>query len=101
MTLETSTVDLQEIIDHVKGYTEQSARNGHLEIRWNEEADLPAIATDAVKLEEILQNLIGNAYKFTPQGEIVIGVRDLKEDWACRIHGNGYWNRNRITTEPG
>jgi signal transduction histidine kinase len=79
MTLDTSTVDLREIINRVKGYTEQLARNGHLEIRWIEQAGLPAIVTDAMKLEEVLQNLIGNAYKFTPQGSIDIGVRDLKE----------------------
>jgi signal transduction histidine kinase len=32
-----------------------------------------------VKLEEILQNLIGNAHKFTPRGNIEIRVRNLKE----------------------
>ena len=35
------------------------------------------MTTNALKLEEILQNLIGNAYKFTPKGAIEIRVRDL------------------------
>lgn len=37
------------------------------------------MTTDALKLEEILQNLIGNAFKFTSSGRIEIRVRDLRE----------------------
>ena len=36
---------------------------------------MPALMTDHSKLEEILQNIIGNAYKFTPAGHIEISVR--------------------------
>jgi signal transduction histidine kinase len=50
-----------------------------LKVLWNVDPNLPSLTTDAVKLEEILQNLIGNAYKFTPQGRIEVMVRDLKD----------------------
>jgi signal transduction histidine kinase len=43
------------------------------------EQDLPAIVTDVTKLEEILQNLIGNAFKFTPRGRIEVRVRNIRE----------------------
>ncbi len=37
-------------------------------------ADLPLIATDPDKLRHILQNLIGNAVKFTEQGQVTVNA---------------------------
>ena len=79
MSCELAMTEVDEVIDHVKSYAEQLSRNGRLKICWNVEPNLPPITTDALKLEEILQNLIGNAYKFTSKGKIEIGVRDLKD----------------------
>ncbi|HEX7230576.1 MAG TPA: ATP-binding protein, partial [Candidatus Binatia bacterium] len=45
-------------------------------LSWDIEPDLPKIITDVTKLEEILQNLISNAFKFTPQGRIEVRVRN-------------------------
>ena len=36
---------------------------------------------DQQKIGQILTNLIGNAIKFTPQGEIIISIQTLKKDW--------------------
>jgi signal transduction histidine kinase len=78
MSCELAMTEVDEVIGHVKSYADQLSRNGRLKIFWNVEPNLPLITTDALKLEEILQNLIGNAYKFTSKGKIEIGVRDLK-----------------------
>jgi K+-sensing histidine kinase KdpD len=78
MSLEISTVDVGEIMALTRDYVEVLNRNNRLEVRWSVEEGLPSIATDALKLEEILQNLIGNAFKFTSQGSIEIRARDLK-----------------------
>jgi signal transduction histidine kinase len=79
MPVESSMIEVDEFMTDVKAYTEQLSRNGHLEIRWNVEPNLPPITTDSLKLEEILQNLIGNAYKFTAKGKIEVRVKDLKD----------------------
>jgi signal transduction histidine kinase len=79
MHLESNTVEVDEVVNNVKDYTEQLNRNGSVKLLWSVEANLPTLTTDAVKLEEILQNLIGNAYKFTPSGKIEIRVRNRKE----------------------
>jgi signal transduction histidine kinase len=79
MQVESNTVEVEEVVTNVKDYTEQLSRNGRLQVLWQVEPKLPPLTTDALKLEEILQNLIGNACKFTPAGKIEILVRNLKD----------------------
>ncbi|MFQ5903985.1 MAG: GAF domain-containing protein, partial [Candidatus Binatia bacterium] len=79
MALNLSTFDVNEIVNHAQSYVEHLNRNGHLKILWKVEPNLPPMTTDALKLEEILQNLIGNAFKFTSEGRIEVRVRDLKK----------------------
>jgi signal transduction histidine kinase len=79
MSLELSTVDIDEVVAHVQSHVEQLNRSKGLEVNWDVDHDLPEITTDETKLEEILQNLIGNAFKFTPRGEIKLRVKNLPE----------------------
>jgi len=76
MSLELSRVDIDEVVAHVQGHIEQLNRTKGLEVNWDVDPDLPEITTDETKLEEILQNLIGNAFKFTPQGRIKLRVKN-------------------------
>jgi signal transduction histidine kinase len=77
MTLDVSTFPLDEIIAQTQIYVEQLNRGNRLQVLWEVEPDLPLLTTDAMKLEEILQNLIGNAFKFTLKGRIEVRLRDL------------------------
>lgn len=79
MTLETAPVNLDEVIGFAQSYTDQANRLNRVQINWNVDPDLPEIVTDATKLQEILQNLLGNALKFTPRGRIQVRVRNLPE----------------------
>ena len=79
MHVDSNTIEVEEVVTNLKDYTEQLGRSGRVQVLWNVEPNLPPLTTDAVKLEEILQNLIGNAYKFTPAGKIEIVVRNLKD----------------------
>jgi signal transduction histidine kinase len=79
MSLELSTVDIAEIVAHARTHVEQINRDNRLEVRWDVDWNVPPLVTDAMKLEEILQNLIGNAFKFTPCGRVEVRVRSLRE----------------------
>jgi signal transduction histidine kinase len=78
MALEIGTVDISEIITHAQTHVEHINRDKRLEVIWDIDRELPAVTTDPTKLEEILQNLLGNAFKFTLHGQVKIRVRQLK-----------------------
>ena len=67
------------MLAHVQSHVEQLNRSKRLEVDWDVDHDLPEITTDETKLEEILQNLIGNAFKFTPKGQIKLRVKNRPE----------------------
>lgn len=93
LVLDVSTLPLEETLNHVRDYAEQLNRDGKLAIRWNVETTLPSLTTDQTKLEETLQNLIDNAYKFTSKGSIQISVRNLEAqrrvEFTVRDTGHG------------
>src|SRR6185312_7118210 len=64
----------------VKDFSIQ-ARNKQLSLQCDFSADLPEMAIgDPGRSRQILMNLIGNAVKFTHQGEIMVRVMRLQED---------------------
>lgn len=57
----------------------------------NEVPDDLVVRADASLLRRVFQNLIANAIKYTPHGEIVVGARELGEDGTieCWVSDNG------------
>ncbi len=79
IALDISTVEIDEIVDQARALVEQINRDNHLEVRWDIDANIPPLVTDSLKLEEVLQNLIGNAFKFTPNGHVEVRVSNRPE----------------------
>lgn len=77
MSLDIETVEVEEIIEHARTHVDQMNRDNRLEVRWTVDRNLPSLVTDPLKLEEILQNLIGNAFKFTSRGRVEVRVRNV------------------------
>lgn len=55
------------------------------------EGELPVIIADPTRMEQIFQNLIGNAVKFMdkPEGLITVGCEDAGDRWRFRVTDNG------------
>ncbi|MDH3445559.1 MAG: HAMP domain-containing histidine kinase, partial [Deltaproteobacteria bacterium] len=83
LSLDIGNVDPHELIAQVRAQVEPLNRNQHLSFTWDIESDVPRLTSDPLKLEEILQNLIGNAIKFTRAGKIDVRVRNLAQQ--CKV----------------
>ena len=88
LTLEQTTFNLRECLgDTMKGLAVRAYRQG-IELAFRCDADVPAdVIGDSVRLRQVLLNLVGNAIKFTHEGEVVLDVRvQSRRHDAATIH---------------
>jgi len=75
MELEIIRTDIIEIINQSADIIKFAADKKKLELLLNVSPNMPRFAfTDSVRLKQILANLLGNAVKFTQEGEIELKV---------------------------
>jgi signal transduction histidine kinase/CheY-like chemotaxis protein len=76
LLLESECVVVRSMVDEVIALASGNARQKQLSLSVHVHADVPAaIRGDAVRLRQILQNLVNNAVKFTVQGGVAVAVR--------------------------
>jgi signal transduction histidine kinase/FixJ family two-component response regulator len=76
MTLNDTVFNLHLLLDELEQMFSLSARQKHLTMTVERAPDLPIhVRADAVKLRQILINLMSNALKFTAQGSVTLHVR--------------------------
>jgi PAS domain S-box-containing protein len=88
MGLNRQDVDLEELIDKAVNVFTPSAMEKRIELSKNVPSPLPNVSCDMERITDVLNNLIGNAIKFTPEngsvkvkavasdGEVTISVSD-------------------------
>jgi signal transduction histidine kinase/DNA-binding response OmpR family regulator len=75
LELEIGAFDLREAIEDVVDLLADQAQSKGLELACFIDEDVPrAVRADPVRLQQILTNLVGNAVKFTREGEVVVRV---------------------------
>jgi len=87
LELEERPFDLELCVADALDVVALRAAEQHIELAYSLEADVPRwIVGDVTRLRQILVNLLGNAVKFTEQGEVVLSarVRDRREE-VCEI----------------
>jgi two-component system, sensor histidine kinase and response regulator len=75
LELETTSFDLRTLVEDVAEGFGIQAQTKQLELVCHIGNDVPnTVRGDPVRLQQVLTNLVGNAIKFTSQGEVVIRV---------------------------
>ena len=78
-------VDLEEIIEDVAITAEGLLLEKAIEIRTEIDSELPEIQSDYTKIKQMLNNLVGNAIKFTSEGFVTIRAQFLQEQQRIRL----------------
>lgn len=68
-------VDLRQLVEEVVRPVRASAEAGGLDFVWTLEPETPQVVADADRVAQVLENLLDNAVKFTPTGEVRLDVR--------------------------
>ena len=82
-SIDVSQVTFREIEDDVERTFRQLADQKRLELHVELAPGLPrAITTDPTRLQQILKNLLSNAFKFTDAGTVELRMRPVARGWS-------------------
>jgi signal transduction histidine kinase/DNA-binding response OmpR family regulator/ligand-binding sensor domain-containing protein len=83
LAIEASSFDLRQTIEEVNEMLAPKIEDRKLDLVLRYPAEIPRhFVGDAGRIRQVLTNLVGNAIKFTPGGNIVIGVECESQDEA-------------------
>lgn len=89
LDMEETDFDLRTIVEQAVKMLSPRAQSKGLELLCHISPQVPtALVGDPRRLRQILLNLIGNAIKFTPQGEVAIRVKVEKEQEGPVLSGD-------------
>jgi two-component system sensor histidine kinase BarA len=88
LELETAPFDMEEAIFDVMDMLSPLAAQKHIDMAFYYADNVPTqVIGDALRFKQILTNLISNAIKFTPDGEIIVRARMEHDDIGqCLLH---------------
>jgi CheY-like chemotaxis protein/anti-sigma regulatory factor (Ser/Thr protein kinase) len=90
MDIEAQPFDLRDCVESALDLVSNRAAEKHLDIAYLFEGEVPpAIQGDVTRLRQILLNLLGNAVKFTEQGEVVLTVTTKGEQLEFAVRDTG------------
>jgi signal transduction histidine kinase/CheY-like chemotaxis protein/HAMP domain-containing protein len=83
VTIEVGEMPMQNLKQHMERTFRQLAADKDLDFNVDFDTKLPdTIRTDEKRLQQIVLNLLSNAFKFTSKGSVTLGVRYADRGWS-------------------
>src|SRR6185503_19790183 len=83
VTIEVGEMPVEHLKQHMERTFRQLAADKGLDFNVRFEGKLPqTILTDEKRLQQIVLNLLSNAFKFTSKGSVTLGVRCANSGWS-------------------
>ena len=81
LTLDPQPVDLHVLMDNLYSLFAHSAQTKGLALNFeHQDLNTPCVVTDELRLRQVLNNLIGNAIKFTDQGQVTVRLSRVQNE---------------------
>ncbi len=88
VTLELQDVSLADIGEQIERTFRHVAESRSLGFSVELAPDLPeSLTTDAQRLQQVLKNLLSNAFKFTQQGQVSVRIAAVESGWSVDHDG--------------
>lgn len=85
MELAFDEVNINDLTNSVLSTMSGLIKDKSIQMKRNIEADLPPVKADAIRIRQVMINLLSNAAKFTDEGEIVVDVSLYKNNGRNEI----------------
>ena len=97
LTLNNQPFSPNQLFEEIISVMAKSAHQQHLEFIYQLEPLPDKLIGDAFRIKQILNNLLGNALKFTSQGHILFSARGENQahglyELTLKIEGHRHWH---------
>jgi len=89
MTLAIASYSLEDVLQNVLAAIEPLAAEKRLALKHDIQPQLPAGHGDQRRIAQVLLNLIGNAIKFTDQGEVAVAASEVDGSFHIAVSDTG------------
>lgn len=90
-SIDPKPTNIVDIFNDSISELKQDIKSKKLKVTTNFEDDLPIINLDSNLMGIVLQNILSNAVKYTPEkGRVDVGISRIKEDIVINVSDSGY-----------